>query len=84
MLQELCKLTGSKGGTIVHVEQGMWSILGDEFLQVHAQGLGRLGGYFINEGILAEQIDDQQVLSTLVGEVIGCDLLPGAIGNTSR
>ena len=63
-LQELCKLIRCKRGTIVHIEQGRWSILGDGFLQVHAQGLGRLGGHFINEGVLIEQTEEQQVLST--------------------
>ena len=59
VLQELGKLIRCKRGTIVCVEQGRWSVLGDEFLQVHTQGLGRLGGHFINEGVLTEQIADQ-------------------------
>ena len=59
MLQELCKLIRCKRGTIVHVKQGRWFILRDEFLQAYAQGLGRLGGHFVSEGVLTEQIADQ-------------------------
>ena len=58
-LQELGKLIRCKRGTIVSVEQGRWSVLGDEFLQAHTQGLGRIGGHFVNEGLLTEQITDQ-------------------------
>ena len=59
LLQELRKLIRCKRGTIVCVEQGKWSILGDDFLQAYAQGLGRLGRHFVNEGVLTEQITDQ-------------------------
>ena len=67
-----------------HIEQGWWPILRDELVQVCTQGLGRLGFDLVDEGVLAEEIAHQQVLSTLVGEVVGCDLLPGPIGDIPR
>ena len=58
-LQEFGKLIRCKRGTIFSVEQGRWSVLGYGFLQAHTQGLGRIGGHFVNEGVLTEQIADQ-------------------------
>ena len=41
-LQELGKLIRYEGGIIIGVDKAGQSILGDEFLQVLGQGIGRL------------------------------------------
>ena len=43
--------------------------------------MGRLGHDFVEKGVLAEEIADEQVLFAFVGEVVSFDLLPWAIGN---
>ena len=46
--------------------------------------MGRLGEHFIQEGVLAEKITDEQLLFTLVGEVVSSDPLPWAIGDIHK
>ena len=82
-LQELGKLNGCEGGTIIGVDKVGWSVLGDELLRVLGQGIGGLGCDFRQEGVLAEEIADKQVLLAFMGEVIGCNLLPLAVGDVS-
>ena len=53
-LEELHELIGCKGWAIVSIDQTRQSVLGYELLQAHTQRLGRFGGHFIQEGILAE------------------------------
>ena len=55
---EIVQTHWKQRGAIIHVEQGRWSVLGDAFLQGHAQALGGCVGYFINEGVLTEQTAD--------------------------
>ena len=45
------------------------------------QGLGRLGHDFGEEGVLAEEITDKQVLFAFMGEVVSCELLQWAAGD---
>ena len=68
-------------GTIVSVNKAGWSILGDEFLQALGQGIGRPAWNCGQEGLFAEEIAYEQVLFAFVGAVIGCNLLPWAIGD---
>ena len=43
--------------------------------------MGRLGCDFVEKGVLAEETADGQVLFTLMGEVVSCDLLPQVIAD---
>ena len=43
--------------------------------------MGRFGCYLGKEGIFVEEITDEQVCIAFVCEVIGCSLLPWAIGD---
>ena len=45
-------------------------------MKLLGMGLDCFGGYFVHEWILAEGIADQQILSSFVVEVVGCNVLP--------
>ena len=83
-LQELSKLIRCKGETIISVDKAGQSILGDEHLQAVGQVIGRLGYISGQEGVFAEEISDEQVLLAFMGDGIGCNLLPWAIGDVSQ
>ena len=57
--------------------------MGDKFQELLGEGKGRLGHGFVEEGVLAEQIANQGVISALVVEIICCNLLPQTIGDVS-
>ena len=64
----------SRADKVVHTVR--WVLAG--------MGLGWFSGYPIQEGVLAKYIVYQYILSTIVGEVIGSDLLPWTNRDISR
>ena len=55
-LPKLGELFGCKGQAIFSIEQTRWYVLIYELLQACRQRLGRIGGDFIQKGVLPEKI----------------------------
>ena len=78
-LQELGELIRYEERTVISVDKASQPVLGDDLLQAQGQQMSGLGCDFVEEEVLAEEIGKGQVLFSLVGEVVGCNLLPWAI-----
>ena len=50
-------------------------------MELLGEGKGQFGCDFKQEGVLAKNITDREVISGFEGEIIGCDLLPWAVGH---